>query len=151
MFGVDKNSLSGHQQAFDNSRTQLEHEPMLNNTNSSSIHFDQNNNENEDSLMVKQLMQSSTGSCPEAFDVPSTSGQNCASEEFSSDCLLADSQLHASSEKYPEISASEGEIPLPSDGSPHVTLRSSYSVNLESLDNVIADEQSKKVNTYLFM
>ena len=99
--------------------------------------------------MAKQLKQSSTGLCPEVFDVPSTSGQNCVSEEFSSDCLLADSQLHASSEGKLEISASEeGDIPY--DWSPHVTLRSSYSVNLESLDNIIADEHYKKVNVLYF-
>lgn len=145
LFGVEKNSFSGHQQAFDDTITQLVLDPVLNNTNSSSIHFDQNNNEEEDSPMVNQLKQSSAGFCPEAFDVPSTSGQNCVSEECSSDCLLAYSQLHASSERNPEISASDGEIPLHNDGSPHVTLRSSYSVNLDSLDDVIADEYNKKV------
>jgi hypothetical protein len=96
--------------------------------------------------MAKLLKQPSTGLCPEFFDVPSTSGQNCVSEEFSAVCLLADLQLHASSERNLEISASEGDMSLHDDGSPHVTLRSSYSVNLESLDNVIADEHYKKVN-----
>ena len=101
--------------------------------------------------MAKHLKQSSTGLCPEVFDVPSTSGQNCVSEEFSSDCLLADPQLHASSERTLEISASEeGDMPLHDDCSPHVTLRSSYSVNLESLDNIIADEHYKKVNILSF-
>ena len=99
--------------------------------------------------MAKHLKQSSTGLCPEVFDVPSTSGQNCVSEEFSSDCLLADSQLHASSERTLEISASE-EGDMPYDWSPHVTLRSSYSVNFESLDNIIADEHYKKVNVLSF-
>jgi len=100
--------------------------------------------------MAKQLKESSTGLCPDVFDVPSTSGQNCVPEEFSSDYILADSQLHTSLERTLEIPASEGDMSLHDDGSPHVTLRSSYSVNLESLDNVVADEHYKKVNILSF-
>jgi hypothetical protein len=136
--------IHGHQLALDDTRTQLGLDPELNDANSNSVHFDQNDNEKADNLMAKLLKQSSTGLCPEFFDVPSTSGQNCVSEEFSSVCLLADLQLHASSSSTLEISASEGDMSLHGDGSPHVTLRSSYSVNLESLDNVIADEHYKK-------
>uniref|UniRef100_A0A0A9B855 Uncharacterized protein n=1 Tax=Arundo donax TaxID=35708 RepID=A0A0A9B855_ARUDO len=58
--------------------------------------------------------------------------------------MLAGSQLHHSSERNPEISASEGDMSLHDDGAPYVTMRSSYSVNLESLDDVIADEHYKK-------
>ncbi|RCV17846.1 hypothetical protein SETIT_3G252600v2 [Setaria italica] len=137
--------IHGHQQAFDDTNTQLGLDP--DNTASSSVQFDQTNKtavEKEDTLMEKQLKPSLTGLCPEVFDVPSTSGQNCISEEFSSDCLLADSHLHASSERYSENSASEGDMSLHDDGSPHVALRSSYSFNLEALDNVIADEHYKK-------
>jgi len=136
--------IHGHQLAFDDTRTQLGLDPELNDTNLNSVHFDQNNNEKADNLMAKQLKESSTGLCPDVFDVPSTSGQNCVPEEFSSDYILADSQLHASLERTLEISASEGDMSLHDDGSPHVTLRSSYSVNLESLDNVVADEHYKK-------
>ncbi|RLM52872.1 hypothetical protein C2845_PMPSC011948 [Panicum miliaceum] len=96
--------IHGHELAFDHTRTQLGFDPELNGTNSNSVHFDQNNNEKADNLM-----------------------------------------LHASSERRTlEISASEGDMSLHDDGSAHVTLRSSYSVNLESLDNVIADEHYKK-------
>ncbi|CAN6351119.1 unnamed protein product [Urochloa humidicola] len=134
--------IHGHQQAFDDTNTQLGLDP--DNTDSNSVQFDQTNKikvQKEDSLMVKQLRQSLTGFSPEVFDVPSTSGQNDIS-----DCLLTDSDLHlhASSERCTENSASEGDISLHDDGSPHVTLRSSYSVNLEALDNVIADEHYKK-------
>jgi hypothetical protein len=95
-------------------------------------------------MAAKQFKPSLTGLSPEVFDVPSASGQNCVSEEFSSDCL------HASSERYSENSASEGGMSLHDDGSPPAALRSSYSVNLEALDNVIADEHYKKVNYYIF-
>ncbi|OEL15811.1 hypothetical protein BAE44_0023170, partial [Dichanthelium oligosanthes] len=135
------------QQALDDTNTQLGLDPVHNNTYSNSVQFDQTNKttvEKDDSLVVKQLKQLPTGLCPEVFDVPSTSGQDCVSEGFGSDCLLADSQLHSSSERNQEISASEGDMSLNDDGLPHVTLRSSYSVNLESLDNVIADENYKK-------
>ncbi|KAG2619487.1 hypothetical protein PVAP13_3NG075300 [Panicum virgatum] len=135
--------IHGHQLAFDDTRTQLGLDPELNDTNLNSVHFDQNNNEKADNLMAKQLKESSTGLCPDVFDA-STSGQNCVPEEFSSDYILADSQLHASLERTLEISASEGDMSLHDDGSPHVTLRSSYSVNLKSLDNVVADEHYKK-------
>ncbi|CAL4908037.1 unnamed protein product [Urochloa decumbens] len=139
--------IHGHQQAFDDTNTQLGLDP--DNTDSNSVQFDQTNKttvQNEDSLMVKKLKQPLTGFCPEVFDVPSTSGQNDISEEFRSDCLLTDSHLHlhASSERCTENSTSEGDISLHDDDSPHVTLRSSYSANLEALDNVIADEHYKK-------
>ncbi|CAL5094777.1 unnamed protein product [Urochloa decumbens] len=138
--------IHGHQQAFDDTNTQLGLDP--DNTDSNSVQFDQTNStvQKEDSLMVKKLKQP-VDFCPEVFDVPSTSGQNDISEEFRSDGLLTDSHLHlhSSSERCStENSTSEGDISLHDDDSPHVTLRSSYSVNLEALDNVIADEHYKK-------
>ncbi|CAN6328370.1 unnamed protein product [Urochloa humidicola] len=137
--------IHAHRQAFEDTNTQLAFDPES--TDSNSVQFDQTNKttvQNEDSLMVKQLKQSLTDFHPEVFDIPSTSGQNGISEEFRSDCLLTDSHLDASSERCLENSASESDTSLHDDGTPHVTLRSSYSVNLEDLDNVIADEHYKK-------
>ncbi|CAN6360229.1 unnamed protein product [Urochloa humidicola] len=111
--------IHGHQQAFEDTNTQFDPDS----SDSNSVQFDQTNKttvQNEDSLM------------------------NGTSEEFRSDCLLTDSHLDASSERCLENSASEGDTSLHDDGTPHVTLRSSYSVNLEDLDNVIADEHYKK-------
>ncbi|WVZ98414.1 hypothetical protein U9M48_043863 [Paspalum notatum var. saurae] len=147
-------SIHGHQQAFDDSNTHTV-DPVDNNTTSSCVQFDQPNLttvEKQDSHMVKQLKQPPTGLYPEVFGVPSTSGQNHVSGESSSDSLLAgsdsllaSSQLqHTSSERNTEISDSEGDMSLHDNGSPRVNLRSSYAVDLESLDTVIAHEHYKK-------
>lgn len=56
---------------------------------------------------------------------------------------------HTYSERNPELSSSGGDdMSLHDDASPHVTVQSSYSVNLESLDNVIANEHCKKVHSF---
>ncbi|KAJ1262759.1 hypothetical protein BS78_09G134600 [Paspalum vaginatum] len=147
-------SIHGHQQASDDSNTHTVLVPVDNNTTSSCVQFDQPNKtavEKQDSLMVKQSKQPPTGLYPEVFDVPSTSGQNHVSGESSSDSLLAgsdsllaSSQLqHTSSERNTEISDSEGDMSLHDNGS-HLNLRSSYAVDLESLDTVIAHEHYKK-------
>lgn len=134
--------LSGNQQAFDDTLTHLGPDPFGNNTNSNSVEFDLSNQttvQQEDNLI--QLKKSTTGLCPEGFDVPSTSGQNCIYGEFSSDSLLK----HTYAERHTELSASGGDISLHNDRS-HVTVQSRYSADLESLDNVIASEHSKKVH-----
>ncbi|KAL6912120.1 hypothetical protein ACP4OV_000925 [Aristida adscensionis] len=109
--------IQGHQQAFDGTCTQ-QLSPVDNNTDSVQFHPAKNVIvENADSLVA------------------------CMSEELSSDSLPADSQLGGlSSKRSAEISASELH-----DVSPDVTVHSSYSVNPESLDDVIAGENYKKI------
>jgi len=139
-------SLSGNQQAFDDTNTHLGLDSFDNKTNSISVQFDLSNKtsvEQEDIL---------TGLCPEVFDVPSTSGQNCISEEFSSGSLLVGSLMQNTySERNSELSSSGGDMSLHDDASPHVTVQSSNSVNLECLDDVIANEHYKKVNLFFFV
>ncbi|CAD6272220.1 unnamed protein product [Miscanthus lutarioriparius] len=131
--------IHGNQQAFDDTNTHLGLDSFDNKTNSNSVQFDLSNKtsvEQEDIL---------TGLCPEVFDVPSTSGQNCISEEFSSGSLLVGSLMQNTySERNSELSSSGGDMSLHDDASPHVTVQSSNSVNLESLDDVIANEHYKK-------
>ncbi|OQU77953.1 hypothetical protein SORBI_3009G128300 [Sorghum bicolor] len=124
-------------QAFDDTNTHLGLDSFGNKTNSNSVQFDLSN---KTSVEQKDIL---TGSCPKVFDVPSTSGQNCISEEFSSGPLLAGSLMqHTYSERNPELS-SGGDVSH--DGaSPQVTVQPSSFVNLESLDNVISNEHYKK-------
>ena len=133
-------SLSGNQQAFDNTNTHLGLDSFDNKTSSNSVQFDLSNKtsvEQEDIL---------TGLCPKVFDVPSTSGQNCISEESSSGSLMQ----HTYPERNPELSSSGGHMSLHDDASSHVTVQSSNFLNLESLDNIIANEHYKKVNLFSF-
>ncbi|CAD6333900.1 unnamed protein product [Miscanthus lutarioriparius] len=127
-------NIHGNQQAFDNTNTHLGLDSFDNKTSSNSVQFDLSNKtsvEQEDIL---------TGLCPKVFDVPSTSGQNCTSEESSSGSLMQ----HTYSERNPELSSSGGHMSLHDDASSHVTVQSSNFLNLESLDNIIANEHYKK-------
>ncbi|KAL6619287.1 hypothetical protein ACP70R_034426 [Stipagrostis hirtigluma subsp. patula] len=137
----------GHQKAFDDAGAHLQFD--LADTNSNSVRSDLGSKiivEIEDGLVVKQSKQSPAGLSSEVYDVPSTSGQDGMSEEVSSDSLLLESsQLQHSSMRNPETSASEGDMSQHDDCSPDMTMQSSYSVNLESLDDVIANENYKKI------
>jgi len=133
-------NIQGNQQAFVDTNTHLGLDSFGNKTISNSVQFDLSN---KTSVEQKDIR---TGSCPKVFDVPSTSGQNCISEEFSSGPLLASGSLmqHTYSQRNPELSSSGSDMSLHDGASPQVTVQSSNFVNLESLDNVISNEHYKK-------
>lgn len=135
-------SLSGNQQTFDETNIHLGIDSYDNKANSNSVQLDLSNKitvEQEDIL---------TGLCPEVFDVPSTSGQNYMSEEFSSGSLLAGSLMQHTYPESPELSSSGVDMSLHNDASSQVAIQSNNFVNLESLDNVIAKEHYKKVTLF---
>ncbi|KAF0922932.1 hypothetical protein E2562_002169 [Oryza meyeriana var. granulata] len=87
--------------------------------------------DNKDDLLGESLMQLSR---------VESSGQDYLLEGSNCDCLVASAQ-----NSKPETSAFDDDLATHDDELPELPIESNYSARLESLDNLIADENYKKV------